>query len=41
MTDMTRRVTLLGLLATSSLALAGCGANKGGFVLPTSAGLNG
>ncbi len=40
MTDLTRRATLLGLLATSSLALAGCGANRGGFVLPTSAGLN-
>lgn len=40
MTDTTRRATLLGLLATSSLALAGCGANRGGFVLPTSAGLN-
>lgn len=36
----TRRVALLGLLATSSLALAGCGPNSGGFRLPTSAGLN-
>ncbi|KFC65242.1 SmpA/OmlA domain protein precursor [Bosea sp. LC85] len=40
MIDMTRRAALFGLLATSSLALAGCGANRGGFVLPTSAGLN-
>lgn len=40
MTDTTRRATLLGLLATSSLALAGCGADRGGFVLPTSSGLN-
>jgi outer membrane protein assembly factor BamE (lipoprotein component of BamABCDE complex) len=40
MTDLTRRVTLLGLLATSSLALAGCGADRGGFVLPTSSGMN-
>lgn len=40
MIDTTRRAALLGLLATSSLALAGCGADRGGFVLPTSAGLN-
>ena len=40
MTDTTRRATLLGFLATSSLALAGCGADRGGFVLPTSSGLN-
>ncbi|WP_439498832.1 outer membrane protein assembly factor BamE [Bosea sp. (in: a-proteobacteria)] len=40
MTDTTRRAALLGLLATSSLALAGCGADRGGFVLPTSSGLN-
>ncbi|WP_082766925.1 outer membrane protein assembly factor BamE [Bosea sp. PAMC 26642] len=36
----TRRAALFGLLATSSLALAGCGPNAGGFVLPTSAGIN-
>ncbi len=36
----TRRAALLGLLATSSLALAGCGPNAGGFRLPTSAGMN-
>jgi outer membrane protein assembly factor BamE (lipoprotein component of BamABCDE complex) len=40
MTVITRRTALLGLLATSSLALAGCGPDSGGFVLPTSAGLN-
>lgn len=40
MTVMTRRSALLGVLATTSLALAGCGSNSGGFVLPTSAGLN-
>jgi outer membrane protein assembly factor BamE (lipoprotein component of BamABCDE complex) len=36
----TRRAAVLGLLATSSLALAGCGPNAGGLVLPTSAGMN-
>ena len=40
MTVNTRRTALLGILATSSLALAGCGPDRGGFVLPTSAGLN-
>jgi outer membrane protein assembly factor BamE (lipoprotein component of BamABCDE complex) len=40
MTVNTRRTALLGILATSTLALAGCGPDKGGFVLPTSAGLN-
>ena len=40
MTVITRRTALLGILATSSLALAGCGPDSGGFVLPTSAGLN-
>jgi outer membrane protein assembly factor BamE (lipoprotein component of BamABCDE complex) len=36
----TRRAALMGLLATSSLALAGCGPDSGGFRLPTSAGMN-
>jgi outer membrane protein assembly factor BamE (lipoprotein component of BamABCDE complex) len=36
----TRRAALMGLLATSSLALAGCGPDAGGFRLPTSAGMN-
>jgi outer membrane protein assembly factor BamE (lipoprotein component of BamABCDE complex) len=36
----TRRAALLGLVATSSLALAGCGPDAGGFRLPTSAGMN-
>lgn len=36
----TRRAALLGLLATSSLALAGCGPDASGFRIPTSAGLN-
>lgn len=40
MTVTTRRTALLGILATSSLALAGCGPDAGGFMLPTSAGLN-
>jgi len=40
MTLLTRRTALLGALATSSLLLAGCGPDSGGFVLPTSAGLN-
>jgi outer membrane protein assembly factor BamE (lipoprotein component of BamABCDE complex) len=40
MTLLTRRTALLGALATSSLLLAGCGPDAGGFVLPTSAGLN-
>ncbi|MCO5092851.1 outer membrane protein assembly factor BamE [Bosea sp. (in: a-proteobacteria)] len=40
MTHISRRTALLGALATTSLALAGCGPDAGGFVLPTSAGLN-
>lgn len=40
MSLMSRRTALLGALATSSLALAGCGPDAGGFVLPTSTGLN-
>ncbi len=36
----TRRAAFLGLLGTTSLALAGCGADSGGFKLTTSAGLN-
>lgn len=40
MTHITRRAALLGALATTSLALAGCGPDAGGFVLPTSSGLN-
>jgi outer membrane protein assembly factor BamE (lipoprotein component of BamABCDE complex) len=40
MTLTNRRAALLGILATSSLALAGCGPDAGGFMLPTSAGLN-
>ena len=40
MTLITRRTALLGALATTSLALAGCGPDAGGFVLPTSSGLN-
>ncbi|POR51275.1 outer membrane protein assembly factor BamE [Bosea psychrotolerans] len=40
MTLTNRRAALLGILATSSLALAGCGPDAGGFRLPTSAGLN-
>ncbi|WP_420102168.1 outer membrane protein assembly factor BamE [Bosea sp. (in: a-proteobacteria)] len=40
MTHITRRTALLGALATTSLALAGCGPDAGGFVLPTSSGLN-
>ncbi|MGL4974398.1 MAG: outer membrane protein assembly factor BamE, partial [Bosea sp. (in: a-proteobacteria)] len=35
----TRRTALLGLLATTTLPLAGCG-QSAGFSLPTSAGLN-
>ncbi|HEV7259356.1 MAG TPA: outer membrane protein assembly factor BamE [Bosea sp. (in: a-proteobacteria)] len=35
-----RRTAFLGLLATTTLALAGCGPNAGGFKLATSAGLN-
>ncbi|UZF93134.1 outer membrane protein assembly factor BamE [Bosea sp. NBC_00550] len=40
MTHTTRRTALLGALATSSLLLAGCGPDAGGFVLPTSTGMN-
>ncbi len=40
MTLLTRRTALLGALATTSLLLAGCGPDSGGFVLPTSAGMN-
>jgi outer membrane protein assembly factor BamE (lipoprotein component of BamABCDE complex) len=40
MTHITRRTALLGALATTSLLLAGCGPDAGGFVLPTSSGLN-
>jgi outer membrane protein assembly factor BamE (lipoprotein component of BamABCDE complex) len=40
MTTLSRRSAVFGLLATSSLALAGCGPDAGGFMLPTSAGLN-
>lgn len=40
MTQISRRAVLLGALATSSLALAGCGPDAGGFVLPTSTGMN-
>lgn len=40
MTQITRRTALLGALATASLALAGCGPDAGGFVLPTSSGIN-
>ncbi|TAJ30146.1 outer membrane protein assembly factor BamE [Bosea sp. (in: a-proteobacteria)] len=40
MTLITRRTALLGALATTTLTLAGCGPDAGGFVLPTSAGLN-
>jgi outer membrane protein assembly factor BamE (lipoprotein component of BamABCDE complex) len=40
MTLTNRRAALLGILATSSLALAGCGPDAGGFMLPTSAGMN-
>lgn len=40
MTHITRRKALFGALATSSLLLAGCGPDSGGFVLPTSTGLN-
>jgi outer membrane protein assembly factor BamE (lipoprotein component of BamABCDE complex) len=40
MTVITRRMALLGIVATSSLALAGCGPDAGGFKLPTSAGMN-
>ncbi|CAN7322747.1 outer membrane protein assembly factor BamE [Bosea sp. LjRoot9] len=40
MTLTNRRAALLGILATSSLALAGCGPDAGGFMLPTSAGIN-
>jgi outer membrane protein assembly factor BamE (lipoprotein component of BamABCDE complex) len=39
MTTQTRRTALLGLLAATSLPLAGCGGNTG-FSVPTSAGLN-
>jgi len=40
MSTISRRTAMIGLLATSSLMLAGCGPDAGGFVLPTSAGLN-
>lgn len=40
MIAVSRRTALLGFLATTSLALAGCGPNAGGFKLATSAGLN-
>jgi len=40
MTVITRRSAVLGVLTTASLALAGCGPDAGGFVLPTSAGMN-
>lgn len=40
MTQITRRTALLGAIATTSLLLAGCGPDAGGFVLPTSSGLN-
>lgn len=40
MTAISRRAAFFGALATSSLALAGCGPDSGGFRLPTSAGLN-
>jgi outer membrane protein assembly factor BamE (lipoprotein component of BamABCDE complex) len=40
MIAVSRRAALLGLLATTSLALAGCGPNAGGFKLATSSGLN-
>jgi outer membrane protein assembly factor BamE (lipoprotein component of BamABCDE complex) len=39
MTILTRRTALFGLLATTSLPLAGCGQSTG-LSLPTSAGLN-
>jgi len=37
---LSRRTALLGALATSCLALAGCGPTAGGFKLATSTGLN-
>jgi outer membrane protein assembly factor BamE (lipoprotein component of BamABCDE complex) len=40
MIAVSRRTALLGLLATTSLVLAGCGPNAGGFKLATSSGLN-
>jgi outer membrane protein assembly factor BamE (lipoprotein component of BamABCDE complex) len=40
MTVISRRTAVLGMLATSSLTLAGCGPDSGGFMLPTSAGIN-
>ncbi len=40
MNPMSRRTALFGALATSSLALAGCGPDAGGFMLPTSTGIN-
>ncbi len=40
MTVISRRAAIFGLLATSSLALAGCGPDASGFMLTTSAGLN-
>ncbi len=40
MNAVSRRTALLGLLATTSLALAACGPNAGGFKLATSSGMN-
>ncbi len=40
MTLIDRRFTILGLIAASSAAVAGCGPTAGGFRLPTSSGLN-
>lgn len=40
MTVISRRTALFGVLATSSLIMAGCGPDSSGFRLPTSAGMN-
>lgn len=40
MTVFSRRTALFGALATTALAVAGCGPDAGGFKLPTSAGMN-
>lgn len=40
MTVFSRRTALFGVLATTTLAVAGCGPDAGGFKLPTSAGMN-
>ena len=40
MTVTSRRTALFGVLATSSLIVAGCGPDSSGFRLPTSAGMN-